>query len=1234
VLVGTALGFTLPAGLRVASSAPRLSPLAPSSCAYTPRKRGGAGRPSCTGGRWCGAGQNRTERLRWQCGGGDRPQGRVVPTGGCPGDRVAASIMISVWCWRGGNCAPTTSPRILAGTLRVGILLCMSAYTAQAQRCVCRHGKCNATGECGDCDCGYTGPQCRTKVTPCFGDQAPDQFIPDHAGVGSCGDVLAACKSCTPDCDSGYQLTGEIKCSDAGTDLTHTAKCEPDPCDALAMVGDHMKKGDCTASLPSGQSCTPVCDTGYTLSGTRTCKLGHLSPDTVSCAPDPCDASAVVGDHMKKGDCTASLPSGQSCTPICDTGYTLSGPLTCTAGTLKPNSVQCTANQCTPLSVPHSDHADPASKCTGGTGDVCKYTCDATDAEKYSVGGRTGTRQGSTTCQATGSFDFKPIPGGCLPDPCDASGPIEHGKAGPKCKATMPSGKSCSPTCDKGWHLSGQRSCGAGELTDTATCGSPDDCTDPSVSKIPVHGTNVGNCTTPLNSGRSCTPACGAGYTLVGRRSCLAGQLTDTTKCEPDPCDALAKVGDHMKKGGCTASLPSGKSCTPICDTGYTLSGPLTCTAGTLKPNSVQCTANQCTPLSVPHSDHADPASKCTGGTGDVCTYECDYSSSGRYSVGGHTGTRKGSTTCQATGSFDFIGKNHCLPDPCPPPLDCTPQHGGPGNCKAELLDGQNCTPSCDDGYNNSYGECVCHAGIVTHTFQCGDPEPCDASAVVGDHMKKGNCTASLPSGQSCTPVCDPGYTLSGPLTCTAGTLKPNNVQCTANQCTPLSVPHSDHADPASKCTGGTGDVCTYTCDATDAEKYSVGGHTGKRQGSTTCQATGSFDFKPIPGGCLPDPCDISEKCTNPQHGGPGNCTASSLPDGHQCKPSCKSGYSSSGQCMCHAGNLKGSPQCEADSCDAMMCGTKLCKWDNGGSGTCSNNLASNDTCTPNCDFNYEPNGTKVRKCFAGKLTGVVICVMKKCHNASKPPGGGHGHAGNCPATLPADADCTPVCDPGYVLTGSRRCKGGSDGLQDKTGCRACSSECAHDGICVGTENDYTCKNCSLGWIGDTCQIPDQCFLTHPCEHGGNCTMAPNIPKGYTCNCTDTGYSGYNCERALLNNWEWLNIGVSCAAVLPAPYIYWQYKRSLRRLRNPRLPATKQALGTFGLLQFLFGVVDLVVDIGLCIALSNCKQWVLFACCVTILVVTTLLTWTLGWTTLKHVVTYEAARSATVERLV
>ena len=76
---------------------------------------------------------------------------------------------------------------------------------------------------------------------------------------------------------------------------------------------------------------SPTCDAGYTVSGTSSCLDRVLTRAT--CNADPCDASGAIANGTLN-NCTSTLASGASCTPTCNSGYTLSGTRSCSAGTL------------------------------------------------------------------------------------------------------------------------------------------------------------------------------------------------------------------------------------------------------------------------------------------------------------------------------------------------------------------------------------------------------------------------------------------------------------------------------------------------------------------------------------------------------------------------------------------------------------------------------------------------------------------------------------------------------------------------------------------------------------------------------------------------------------------------------------------------------------------------------------------------------------------------------------
>jgi hypothetical protein len=106
----------------------------------------------------------------------------------------------------------------------------------------------------------------------------------------------------------------------------------PASCDASGAITNGAPGSGCTSTLAHGTSCSPTCDSGYTLSGTRSCSAGTLT-DNAMCSGDSCDASNAITNGALN-NCTSTLASGATCTPTCNTGYTLSGTRSCTAGAL------------------------------------------------------------------------------------------------------------------------------------------------------------------------------------------------------------------------------------------------------------------------------------------------------------------------------------------------------------------------------------------------------------------------------------------------------------------------------------------------------------------------------------------------------------------------------------------------------------------------------------------------------------------------------------------------------------------------------------------------------------------------------------------------------------------------------------------------------------------------------------------------------------------------------------
>ena len=71
----------------------------------------------------------------------------------------------------------------------------------------------------------------------------------------------------------------------------------PNPCAPPGGIANVSPNGVCGAiqQLPSGFTCAPQCDVGYSPSvATLQCSFGTLSPATLTCIPLPCTATPAV----------------------------------------------------------------------------------------------------------------------------------------------------------------------------------------------------------------------------------------------------------------------------------------------------------------------------------------------------------------------------------------------------------------------------------------------------------------------------------------------------------------------------------------------------------------------------------------------------------------------------------------------------------------------------------------------------------------------------------------------------------------------------------------------------------------------------------------------------------------------------------------------------------------------------------------------------------------------------
>jgi len=135
----------------------------------------------------------------------------------------------------------------------------------------------------------------------------------------------------------------------------------------------------------------------------------------------PCDASSPPANGAV-GNCTSSLASGSFCTPICDSGYALSGTISCADGTLTDTAVcnqtaiNCTAAQyfdgsaCQACPAYSSSTGETSTSCTcaantfasksGNTWTCANCTVGATKAAGSVVPGTGGGEKEKDVCTA------------------------------------------------------------------------------------------------------------------------------------------------------------------------------------------------------------------------------------------------------------------------------------------------------------------------------------------------------------------------------------------------------------------------------------------------------------------------------------------------------------------------------------------------------------------------------------------------------------------------------------------------------------------------------------------------------------------------------------------------------------------------------------------------------------------------------------------------------------------
>ena len=157
--------------------------------------------------------------------------------------------------------------------------------------------------------------------------------------------------SCTFVCDQGWTATGSARCV-KGEWIENEVLCFEDPCPAEPPVENltTLTSASC-ANTQSRQNCSFVCADGYSASGPATCILGEWHTNGHSCLENACDTSEPQIEHLVSS--CVGTQSRANCTYECATGYSPSSSVSCLRGEWLLNGVSCDPDPCE--SVPPFD---------------------------------------------------------------------------------------------------------------------------------------------------------------------------------------------------------------------------------------------------------------------------------------------------------------------------------------------------------------------------------------------------------------------------------------------------------------------------------------------------------------------------------------------------------------------------------------------------------------------------------------------------------------------------------------------------------------------------------------------------------------------------------------------------------------------------------------------------------------------------------------------------------------
>jgi hypothetical protein len=577
-----------------------------------------------------------------------------------------------------------------------------------------------------------------------------------NADYSSCSSSTTTGDTCIAVCSVGYTTTGDtagftLFCDDSGNynAAADNLKCLANTCGGKAIFGiSEANYSACSASMATGDTCTPECPNGFTASGSSA-GFALICDDYGSfdaradrgdlvCSSNICEGSVSNGVVDADYSSCSSAKTGEMCTPVCLRGYsTIGAPasfiLECnnTGGydAAESGDFECSPNTFSESGsvsngVPNADYSSCLSEPTS-----CITKC----LPGYT---KTGANVGfKLVCDENGECDANEDDGNleCSINTCNGQvwngGHLTHADYS-SCMA-MQTGSVCIPTCLAGFKTSGAT---VGFSLVCRDNGDYDAAEDPGNLRCLINtcsGSVLGGVTdadysscSSATTGDICTPECGVGYTMKGVSAGFAvvcddhgnydATATGTLECSINTCTgSVANLVTNADYSSCWFKT-TGDRCTPVCSSGYA-------TTGASAGFSLVCDSNGNFDAAQDNGDlRCSINDKSFGESGSVSNgvANADYSSCGR--------------------SLETRG-------PCEP--TCLAGFKKTGTAASSTL-------ACDDN-----GNCVTVGGtgsMVCSINTCGGQV---WNRIVGTDYS--SCSVK-PTGDTCTPVCLTGYVSTG----------------------------------------------------------------------------------------------------------------------------------------------------------------------------------------------------------------------------------------------------------------------------------------------------------------------------------------------------------------------------------------------------------------------------------------------------------------------------------------